>query len=81
MLGFTAKNKAELDKEINQLMDKINRLQEQPKIQASSTVLTKIQECKLNLDNMLLQKVNDFRHNSNKVDYISANKLISQKSS
>ena len=78
MLGFTAKNKAELDKEINQLMDKINRLQEQPKIQA---VLTKIQECKFNLDNMLLQKANDFRHNSNKVDYISANKLISQKSS
>ncbi len=33
------------------------------------------QQLKLKLDSLLLKKVNDFRHNSNKLNYISANKL------
>lgn len=74
MLGFATKKTADLDKEINTLKEHINNSEKKHKRQVNNRMLVEFQELKLKLDSLLLKKANDFRHNSNKLNYISANK-------
>lgn len=74
MLGYAAKKKADLDNEMNKLTKHISTLEKKHRTQINSRTLTELQELKLKLDSLLLKKANDYRHNSNKLNYISANK-------
>ena len=74
MLGYAAKKKSELDKEINKLRDHISNLEKKHKTYSDRKTLSELQEAKLKLDNTLTKKANDFRHNSNRLNYISVNK-------
>lgn len=38
--------------------------------------LEKLQKVKLEYDSLLLKKIQDIKHNSNKISYISAKKLV-----
>ena len=74
MIGFASKKKKEYEKELNQVKEHIRNLEEKHKKQMDRKTLSEMQVAKLKLDNLLTKKANDFRHNSNRLNYISVNK-------
>ena len=74
MIAYETKKGKELNEKINKLREQIKILQKEHKIQIRNRQLKELQEIKLNLDKLLIEKANDVRHNSNKLNYIAANK-------
>ena len=74
MIGYAARKKKELDKELNIIRHEIKYLQRAHKTQTNSKGYKELQEAKLKLDSLLIKKADDYKYNSTKINYIAANK-------
>lgn len=74
MVGYAARKKAEFDEELRKVREDIKLLQRAHKAKTNNSIYKELQEAKLKPDSLLIRKAEDFKQNSNKINYVAANK-------